>query len=100
MNVSEQKEMFLAGMIAKQKDRAEEVGGHTWRTYVETYVPQIFFADLASIMSRLERMLWPVPVPEIDHYKLQDLLIDLGNYASFLHEWSMAETTEERRRQE
>jgi len=74
-----------------QKARAEETGGHTWQDLVEHYGQSILFAEIASIVSRLEAMFW-VPNPYADIYlpepqvdRALDLLIDLGNFTEFLY---------------
>ena len=74
-----------------QKRRRDEVGMHTWKLLVDHYGEAILFAELASIMSRLEGMFWysnPWENPDEDSRieRAYDLLIDLGNYADFLYQ--------------
>ena len=85
---------FLAIMKAIQDDRSEAVGGHTHEDLIKRYGPAIMFAELASITSRIESMLWDptdIPLDSINHDRLQDLCVDLANYVSFLWEWSVEE---------
>lgn len=85
-------ESFLALMKSIQDDRSEAIGGHSYKKLIEKYGPAIMFAELASIVSRLEFMLWNKTDEDgnlIDHERLQDLCVDLANYSSFLWGWSV-----------
>jgi hypothetical protein len=71
-----------------QKERSLEVGGHTWEKLVEQYGEAILFAEIASIVSRLEQMIWHAgpyanPINNVD--RILDLCIDLGNFTEFLY---------------
>lgn len=75
-------------MEAVQNERQDEVGRHTWTTMVERYGLAILFAEVASIVGRLEPLIWdnnPYKNPFEDHDRILDLLIDLGNYTEFLY---------------
>jgi len=78
-------------MLAVQKQRSGEVGGHTWEQMVERYGIAILFGEIASITLRLESVIWgeawnPYSNPhEVDIDRLLDLCIDLGNYTEFLY---------------
>ena len=83
----DQKEAFLKAMASKQAERIAEVGQDTWREYVDTYGFRILYAEIASINSRLKQLFWDTD--QLLHGQVErasDLLIDLGNYTSFLYE--------------
>ncbi len=83
----DQANAFKEAMSAKQIERIEEVGQDTWREYADTYGFRILYAEIASINSRLKQLFWDGDV--LLHGQVErasDLLIDLGNYASFLYE--------------
>ena len=81
----EQHDAFIKAMTAKQVERAEEVGADTWREYSDTYGFRILYAEIASINSRLKELLWDSTLVHGQVERASDLLIDLGNYASFLY---------------
>jgi hypothetical protein len=80
-----QREVFIAAMTDKQIERSKEVGTDTWREYEETYGVRLLYAEIASINSRLKQMFWDVEYDPRRVDRASDLLIDLGNYASFLY---------------
>lgn len=80
---------FTEAMAAKRDERASEVGRHTWKESVERYGLPYLFAEMASIMSRLEAMIWWPGLEAInkaDTKRLEDLVVDLGNYTGFLYD--------------
>ena len=91
MNVADEREAFLKAMAGKQSVREREVGGHSWRDNVAAHGPAILYAEIANITSRLKLMLWNNhgTIPDFD--RLEDLLIDLGNYTEFLFIWTKEE---------
>lgn len=93
-----QTENFVAAMNAIQGDRCAEVGGHLWFRHLERYGAVAYFYELAGIVGRIEQVLVgnPGAVPEDDVLasKLEDLLVDLGNYAGFMYEWLKAKRHE------
>lgn len=83
-------------MVAVQNEREAEIGQHTWGMLVEHYGEAILFAEIASIVSRLDAIFWRgVPMfdnpddPQILERAL-DLCIDLGNYTDFLYRTILA----------
>lgn len=80
-----QRSAFIEAMAAKQTARADEVGADTWREYADTYGPEILYAEIASINSRLKQLFWDMKYNLTKRERASDLLIDLGNYASFLY---------------
>lgn len=73
-------------MASVQEERAMEVGGHTYSELVEQYGLAILFAEIATIVSRLKRIMWDTSDLEVINFeRLFDLLIDLGNFADFLY---------------
>ena len=89
--VAEQRSVFLKAMKTVQDDRQAEVGGHTWESYTLRYGPQILFAEIASITSRIEQLIWRKDEGELTPEqlaRLEDLTVDLGNYSGFLFEWA------------
>ena len=73
-------------MASVQEERAMEVGGHTYPELVEQYGLAILFAEIATIVSRLKRIMWDTSDLEVINFeRLFDLLIDLGNFADFLY---------------
>ncbi len=80
-----QHDAFIKAMTAKQVERAEEVGSDTWREYSDTYGFRILYAEIASINSRLKELFWDETLVHGQVKRASDLLIDLGNYASFLY---------------
>ena len=90
MNPAEQKSAFLKAMENVQSIRKREVGGHTWQLYIRRYGPQIIFAEIASITSRIEELIWKKNEDSLtteQKNRLKDLTIDLGNYSGFLFNW-------------
>ena len=81
----EQKQAFMEAMAGKQEARAAEVGADTWREYSGTYGPRILYAEVASINSRLKEIFWDSEYTSDKKARALDLLVDLGNYASFLY---------------
>ena len=95
MNVAEQKSAFMKAMADTQENREAELGKPTWRENVEAHGPSILYAELAGITGRLKALIWDKP--DNVHYnydKIEDLLVDLGNYTGFLYE-HMREKREE-----
>ena len=82
----EQHQAFITAMTEKQTERVEEVGQDTWREYVDIYGFRILYAEIASVNSRLKQMFWDEVLLHGQVERASDLLIDLGNYASFLYE--------------
>lgn len=80
-------ETLREAMAEVQNSRSSEVGGHTWQQMVERYGEAILFAEVASIVGRLESLLWDPQTahPDANIDRLLDLCIDLGNYAEFLY---------------
>ncbi len=73
-------------MAAVQKERADEVGGHTYMDLVDQYGLAILFAEIATIVSRLKRIMWDTSDYQLINWdRLYDLLIDLGNFTDFLY---------------
>lgn len=77
-------------MAAIQEEREEEVGRHTWRDVVKHYGEAILFAEMATIMSRLQVLIWeqnPYENPDNPEMieRTLDLCIDLGNFTEFLY---------------
>lgn len=72
---------------AEVRDDREGLYGSQWRFHLQRYGPVAYFYEMAGIMGRLEAMLVSPPV-ETDEMELQimDKLLDLGNYASFIHD--------------
>lgn len=71
-------------------EREGEIGTHTWKQLVDHYGEAILFAEIASIVSRLEGIFWHEnPYKHPDDLKILDraidLCIDLGNYTDFLY---------------
>ena len=84
----DQKQAFVDAMIAKQIERGDEVGGHVWEQNADEYGPRILYAEIANINARLKQMFWDSEyVGYRQRARAQDLLVDLGNYASFLHDY-------------
>ena len=82
----DQANAFKEAMTAKQVERTEEVGKDTWREYADTYGSRILYAEIASINSRLKQIFWDSSEYDtVNVERASDLLIDLGNYASFLY---------------
>ena len=81
-----QADAFIAAMTAKQTERVEEVGQDTWREYVDIYGFRILYAEIASINSRLKQLFWDDVLLHDQVARASDLLIDLGNYTSFLYD--------------
>ena len=83
------KQNFVEAMASKREERAAEVGKHTWKQTIERYGLGYLFIEIASIVSRMEEMIWPPPengLTEQQLARLDDLTIDLGNYAGFLYD--------------
>lgn len=84
-----QRSAFLEAMTSKQVERALEVGADTWREYADTYGVAILYAEIASINSRLKQVFWDhnpyEDMSTLNKPRVLDLLVDLGNYASFLY---------------
>ena len=85
-------ETYFDAMERVLQDRAEEVGAHTWKIHAARYGPKVLFAEIISITSRIEALIWK---RDIEHgltgrqlSKLEDLTIDLGNYTLFLFNWT------------
>lgn len=79
-------ETLREAMAEVQNSRSEEVGGHTWQGMVERYGESILFAEIVSIVGRLEPIIWHgIGDIEDNMDRLLDLCIDLGNYAEFLY---------------
>ena len=81
---------FVNAMKKVQSDREREAGGHTWKVYTRRYGPQIIFAEIASITSRIEALIWKKSEDSLtaeQKNRLRDLTVDLGNYTSFLFDW-------------
>ena len=92
---------YLGEMARIKRERGERVGGHTYRDQIAKYGIAVMFAEIASITSRLEMLLWKnqskkvwLDWPALE--RLQDLCIDMGNYSSFIWEWA----AEQMRKQE
>lgn len=84
---------YLGEMARIKRERGERVGGHTYRDQIAKYGIAVMFAEIASITSRLEMLLWKnqsknvwLDRPGLE--RLQDLCIDMGNYSSFIWEWA------------
>lgn len=67
--------------------------GSQWKTHLDRYGPRAYFYELAGILGRLESLIvddadafFDIP-PEAVMAEVQDKLLDLGNYASFIYEW-------------
>ena len=94
MNPAEEREAFLKAMTEVQTDREEEIGGPSWKDNVDNHGVAILYAEIAGITNRLKQMLWfpagnPYADPdELNLDRLEDLTVDLANYAEFLHTWS------------
>ncbi len=82
----DQKQAFIDAMVDKQTDRAAEVGGHVWVRNAEEYGPRILYSEIANINSRLRQIFWDAEYDEAKQARAKDLLVDLGNYASFLYD--------------
>lgn len=77
---------LLVAMVSVQDERGKEVGGHTYSDLVDQYGLAILFAEIATIVSRLKKIMWDQSDHELINYeRLFDLLIDLGNFTDFLY---------------
>ncbi len=66
--------------------------GSQWKRHLNRYGLAAYFYELAGILGRLESLIIddvaPDGVPsEVVGEAIQDKLLDLGNYASFMHDW-------------
>lgn len=70
----------------------ESTYGSQWMRHLDRYGPIAYFYEMVGIMGRLESLIVddniPDGVPEEALVEaIQDKLVDLGNYASFIHDW-------------
>ena len=90
---------YVEAMKYTQGDRVKVAGGHIWQDSLNSYGPALLYAEIASINQRLKQIFWD----EIDDRfvdtanlaRAEDLLVDLGNYASFLFDWVQVELKRE-----
>jgi len=92
MTPGEQRAVFIEAMQAIKDDRRAEIGKHIWREHLDDLGPAGYLFDLIGIVGRLRAILWPgvqhlSSLTEAQVDKVLDLLIDLGNYAGFTHDW-------------
>ena len=92
----ERHERLVDAMLVIQGKRMVEIVEHTYPDLVETYGLRILFAEIASIVSRLKRILWTNHDYEIpDWDRLFDLLTDLGNYTDFIYDEALKQEKRE-----
>ncbi len=74
---------------ARARVRADrEHYGSQWRTHLDRYGSVAYFYELAGILGRLEFMMVHLPkFEDMPEAEVQDKLLDLGNYASFIYDW-------------
>ena len=77
-----------------RKDR--EHYGSQWNRHLDRYGPVAYFYELVGIMGRLESLIVDDDVPEgvpseVVAEAIEDKLLDIGNYASFMYNWIQAE---------
>ena len=77
-----------------RKDR--EHYGSQWSRHLDRYGPVAYFYELAGIMGRLESLIVDDDVPEgvpseVVAEAIEDKLLDIGNYASFMYDWIQEE---------
>lgn len=91
---------FVNAMLDIQENRKRELGKHTWRTHLDRYGPAPYAWELIGITSRLEAaIINRHPETSMNTPKVLDLLVDLGNYASFLYDWIVEKEEQEQLRE-
>ncbi len=73
--------------------------GSQWSRHLDRYGPVAYFYELAGIMGRLESLIVDDDVPEgvpseVVAEAIEDKLLDIGNYASFMYDWLQAKRAE------
>ncbi len=61
--------------------------GSQWKQHLDRYGPISYFYELAGILGRLESLMTNPTSREDTFDEVQDKLLDLGNYASFIYDW-------------
>ncbi|KKK58759.1 hypothetical protein LCGC14_3041190 [marine sediment metagenome] len=68
-----------------RKDR--EYYGSQWKRHLDRYGLPAYFYELAGIVGRLESLIIDADPTMVPSQDIEDKLIDLGNYASFMYDW-------------
>ncbi len=81
---------------AKIQANRENTYGSQWMRHLDRYGPVAYFYEMVGIMGRLESLIVDDNIPEgvpeeVLVEAIQDKLVDLGNYASFIHDWMEVE---------
>ncbi len=66
---------------------SREYYGSQWKEHLDRYGPIAYFYELAGILGRLESIMTNPTSRDETFDEVQDKLLDLGNYASFIYDW-------------
>lgn len=75
---------------AEIREQRQAQYGSQWMRHLDRFGPEAYFFEMAGILGRLEDMMvgenW-----DMFEDSIQDKLLDIGNYASFVYDWIEAQ---------